>query len=310
MRHVSAALALAGMLVGAPGASAQSPTAPYVDPPFGTECTFHHFDEGEAPPLDACTDDPLCVEYEKRDITVENGGAIRFLAAEPARFAIAIPKCRYWQRDHWRIQLQAGSTPLVGWDGSYWFNKGNGTGAARLRNFTINGQPADPEPVAALLDLIDPELAAVVRMYGDSPEGGGGSAFILGEGEPTCQASSGGACENDPAVSMARAAADAECGCSQTSRAEYRRCIEDFTASEAQSGAIPAECAAKISDCAERSTCSRPPGAVVCYRTNARGTERCKIKRDESACRAPRGGSASLGYGPTCCDPKTVEGCQ
>ncbi len=54
-------------------------------PPFAATCTVHEFGEGVAPPLSGIPDDPLCVEYAKRDITVTDGGAVRFLAAEPAR---------------------------------------------------------------------------------------------------------------------------------------------------------------------------------------------------------------------------------
>ena len=60
----------------------------------------------------------LCVEYEKSDITATNAGAIDFLAAEPARFAIAIPKCRYCQLDHWRVRVSPGAPTIVGWDGA------------------------------------------------------------------------------------------------------------------------------------------------------------------------------------------------
>src|SRR5436309_4049026 len=75
------------------GALRADPVAPFVDPPFSTACgAIHHFGEGVAPPVDGCAFDPLCVEYEKRDITATNGGAIDFLAAEPARFAIVDPQ--------------------------------------------------------------------------------------------------------------------------------------------------------------------------------------------------------------------------
>jgi hypothetical protein len=158
---------------------------PYADPPFRDHCVVHHFEEHESPPLDI-PDDPLCVEYEKRDITASNGGAVRFLAAEPARFALAIPKCRYWQQDHWRIQLQPGTGPLIGWDGSYWFDRVAAGGGAIVRNFTIAGQPADPGPVADLIALVDPDLAAVIRGYGAGPGGGGGASFALGFNDPTC----------------------------------------------------------------------------------------------------------------------------
>src|SRR5207249_8825054 len=135
MRRISvrAALLTLGLGLLPVGAPCADPVAPFVDPPFTTACgAIHHFGEGVAPPLDGCAFDPLCVEYEKRDITATNGGAIDFLAAEPARFAIAIPKCRYWQLDHWRVQVSPGAPTIVGWDGDYWVNKRNSTGAAEL----------------------------------------------------------------------------------------------------------------------------------------------------------------------------------
>src|SRR5438132_12466274 len=77
MRDVVILLLLAFVAV------ARAQSSPFVGPPFAGQCTVHHFGEGVAPPLDACTDDPLCVEYDKRDITASNGGAVDFLAAEP-----------------------------------------------------------------------------------------------------------------------------------------------------------------------------------------------------------------------------------
>src|SRR6185369_2911063 len=148
--------ALGWLALVTPPARAQS-VSPFVGPPFARYCDVHHFAEGEAPALDGFPEDPLCVEYEKRDITVTNGGAVDFLAAEPARFAIAIPKCRYWQQDHWRIQVQPTDPTVVGWDGSYWFDKGVGDGGARLKNFTIGGQPASPDQVADLVAPLDPD---------------------------------------------------------------------------------------------------------------------------------------------------------
>src|SRR3954454_10400931 len=149
--------------------------SPYEAPPFAAQCTVHRFGEGEAPDLSAYPDDPLCVEYAKRDITVDDGGAIRFLLAEPARFAIALPKCRYWQQDHWSVQFSRGDVPVVRWDGSYWFDKGTGEAAGRLRHLTVGGQPASVARAAALVRPVSPELAAVLMQYGS---GGSGTAFF------------------------------------------------------------------------------------------------------------------------------------
>jgi hypothetical protein len=153
-------------------AHAGTPVAPYFDPPFGDACEVHQFDEGEVPDLKALPDDPLCVEYAKRDITVSNGGAIRFLLAEPARFVIAAGKCQYWQRDHWSVQLRPGDTPVVRWDGSYWFDLGAGQAGARLSEFAIAGRPATLQEAAKFVAPYSPALAAFFRLYGRGGDGG------------------------------------------------------------------------------------------------------------------------------------------
>ena len=80
-----ASVILLTMLMAGAAVAQVPPVGPYVDPPFAAECTFRHFDEGESPDFATDPADPYCVEYEKRDITASNGGAVRFLAAEPAR---------------------------------------------------------------------------------------------------------------------------------------------------------------------------------------------------------------------------------
>lgn len=158
---------------------AAGPVRAYDAPPFGDECTWQRFGEGEAPDLSADTADPLCVEYAKRDITVDNGGAVAFLLAEPARVALATPVCRYWQQDHWSVQVSRGDTAVVRWDGSYWFDKGTGQAASRLRNLTFAGQPIGLAQAAELVDPVSPEAAAYLRAYGR-----GGSGIGLDAGVP------------------------------------------------------------------------------------------------------------------------------
>jgi hypothetical protein len=161
-----------------------APVVPYFAPPFRHDCTVHRFKEGEAPDLNAYPDDPLCVEYAKRDITVDNGGAVRFLMAEPARFAIALPKCAYWQQDHWRVQFSRGAVPVVGWDGSYWFDKSTGAAAARLRHFAVNGQPATLRQAAKAVRPYSKDLAAYFMQYGSNGDGGGYAGSVAWD--PRC----------------------------------------------------------------------------------------------------------------------------
>lgn len=164
--------ALLALLTGGVAQAAGSPVRPYFAPPFADNCTVHRFGEGVAPDLNSYPDDPLCVEYAKRDITVDNGGAIRFLLAEPARFAIALPKCQYWQQDHWSVQFAPGQLPVIRWDGSYWFDKGSGRAGAILRHFKIDGHHASSQQAEKLIATASPTLAKIMRSYGSSAEFG------------------------------------------------------------------------------------------------------------------------------------------
>jgi len=303
-------LVLSGLALAGSAAHAQS-VSPFVGPPFARYCDVHHFDEGQAPALDGFPEDPLCVEYEKRDITVTNGGAVDFLAAEPARFAVAIPKCRYWQQDHWRVQVQPTDPTVVGWDGSYWFDKGAGDGGARLRNFTIGGQPASPDQVATLVELIDPDMAAVIRQYGEGSSGGGGAIICLGGGDPSCQVPP--TCADGPCgrctVATTRDAIDGECSCTDaSSHGAYVSCVRDAANRRVDAGQLGAECRRDVVRCASNSTCGRPD-AVTCCRTNARGVTKCHVKSSALRCRAPRDGSVCVGAARSCCDACTDGGC-
>ncbi|WP_406372882.1 hypothetical protein OH781_33315 [Streptomyces sp. NBC_01550] len=161
---LGAVVAAAALLPAASASAAEPGIGGYTDPSYASACTFHRYGEGETPPLSLFGADPLCVEYAKRDITLTNGGAARFLLAEPARFALAVPACRYWQLDHWSVQATVGGTELVGWDGSYWFDKAEGSAAARVRNITVAGQPARAEDAAKVIRPYDARLAdALVR---------------------------------------------------------------------------------------------------------------------------------------------------
>lgn len=143
-----------------------TPASPFEEPPFGNTCVWHQFGEGEKPPAWLFLYDPLCVEYQKRDITLDNGGALRFLLAEPARIAVSIPSCHYWQKDHWSIQTTTGATPLVAWNGSYWFDRKARVLAGRLTDFTVGGRTVGVGDAAQALRPYAPELADLLARYG------------------------------------------------------------------------------------------------------------------------------------------------
>lgn len=162
------AAALVAGLVGITGsASAAGQDEAYANPPFAQDCTWHRYGDGVWASPSLLRARTLCVEYSKRDITVDNGGAIMFLLAEPSRFAVALPACKYWQLDHWQVRLASGHRPLLSWDGSYWFDKDHGAGGVRLTNFRLAGTPVGAGDAAAALRPTLPRVADLIGRYGD-----------------------------------------------------------------------------------------------------------------------------------------------
>jgi hypothetical protein len=178
-----AVLAAAGLLVLASPAGAQVPEPtepePYRDPPF--TCEVHDYGT-EAPTLPAPADDPLCVEYDKTNITVSTLEAVDFLAAEPGRVALVAGKCSYWQQDHWVVRVAPDTTPLIEWEGSYWYDARTGTAAGILRGLHVGGEPADGQAfVEAMRPIFGDEAADELATFADE-DGGGGATFALPDG--------------------------------------------------------------------------------------------------------------------------------
>ncbi|MCX5233250.1 hypothetical protein [Streptomyces sp. NBC_00233] len=146
--------------------SSLTAVGPFTEPSFAATCTWHTFGEGEQPPWWLAFTDPLCVEYSKRDITVDNGGALRFLLAEPSRIAASLVTCHYYQKDHWSVQSTTGAVPWVAWDGQYWWDKTRQRAGIRLANFRINNTPAGIGDAVIALRPLYPDLADVLTSYG------------------------------------------------------------------------------------------------------------------------------------------------
>ncbi|MEV6013173.1 hypothetical protein AB0M29_41220 [Streptomyces sp. NPDC051976] len=177
------ATALAPNAVAAPARSAvpvsAAAVASFTEPSFAVTCTWHSFGEGEQPPWWLVFADPLCVEYSKRDITFDDGGALTFLLAEPARFAVALSTCRYYQKDHWSVQTTTGATPLVAWDGQYWWDRTGERAGARLTHFRIDGQTVGIGDAAAALRAHGfPHVADVLDDYGQAPGESGATVSL------------------------------------------------------------------------------------------------------------------------------------
>ncbi|MGN6472037.1 MAG: hypothetical protein ACTHK4_00100 [Mycobacteriales bacterium] len=176
-RVVVVLVAVATAAIAAPAGASNPSFTPYFAPTFHCP-VVHHYGNGVAPNPATIKGNTLCVVYNKRDITVDNGGAIRFAMAEPARFAVA-GKCQYWQRDHWRIRVDRGFGEIVKWDGSYWWDLRNGDGGAILRHFQIAGMPVGPTQAAAAIETVSPPMAAAIRKYGAGKGGGFGAAMTF-----------------------------------------------------------------------------------------------------------------------------------
>ena len=123
--------------------------------------------------------DPFCVEFDKTSQNVTDLGIVDFLANEPARVAAAVPKCFYFQHDHWTGSIVQGEEPeLWNWDGSYFFDRAKGIGGVFLTNLRIGGSPAD------FTAFVPPEYQPFVE-----PTGGGGAIVeIEMDPDPICGA--------------------------------------------------------------------------------------------------------------------------
>ena len=157
-------------------AAAQSPGTPYAPydghNPFN--CQLQQVGTGtNFPDPDA---DPFCVEFDKTNQNVTDLGVLDFASQEPARVAAAAPKCFYYQRDHWTGSIVQGAQPeTYHFDGSYFYDKGTGSGGVRIDNFRLGGQPADASP------FVPPQYAPY---FG---KGGGGALFHGDQGpDPNC----------------------------------------------------------------------------------------------------------------------------
>jgi hypothetical protein len=172
-RGLSAVAAIVCLLVAA-SASAAAPIAPYDGTkPF--KCKVQKLDTGvEYTDPNA---DPLCVEFDKRNQNVTEFGIVDFLLNEPARTAPAVPKCFYYQIDHWTGSIVQGGKPtLWHWDGKYFFDKARGMGGVHVANFTIGGAPADPSLLLGFPSEFSPYFGP----------GEGGAYVTLGAGSPEC----------------------------------------------------------------------------------------------------------------------------
>jgi hypothetical protein len=112
--------------------------------------------------------DPFCVEFDKTQQNITDFGLVEFLAMEPARVAAAVPKCFYFQHDHWTGSIVQGQPPeLWHWDGSYFFDKAQGIGGVYVSDLrSVLFGPVTGGVRLVSLGQVDPICAAKV----DTPQ--------------------------------------------------------------------------------------------------------------------------------------------
>jgi hypothetical protein len=153
VRTRAAALALAAALAAAlviasagPSRAASSPPTPWdgVNP---YNCVIQDAGTGTQVPNPGA--DPYCVSFDKTNQNVTQLGLLTFALNEPARTAAAVPKCFYFQEDHWRGSLvqSDGSSELYEFVGHYFFNKATGDGGAWITDFNVAHQTFDPTQI-------------------------------------------------------------------------------------------------------------------------------------------------------------------
>ena len=97
-----------------------------------------------------------------------------------------------------------------------------------------------------------------------------------------------------------RAEAASACDCaSATHHGAYVSCVARMAKLAVKTGALDKQCRGGVVRCARRSTCGKP-GAVTCCRTHKNGVTKCSATMPED-CRAPRGGTATMGGGDDEC---------
>jgi hypothetical protein len=174
---VLATVVVAALAFALPAHASGPPTAWDGTNPFN--CTLQQAGFGATVPDPGA--DPYCVDFDKRRQNISELGVADFLLNEPARVAAAVPKCFYFQSDHWRgsIVQNDGSTKTYEWDGHYFFDKARGEGGVWVTNFNLNGKTYDPSSMPG----IPPDWS---RYFG--PGTGGVITHNQIPGDPNCAA--------------------------------------------------------------------------------------------------------------------------
>jgi hypothetical protein len=147
------AISLTTVLVAAGAGELPSGSAASVSPPTPWDgvnpfnCVIQNAGTGTKVPDPGA--DPYCVSFDKTDQNITQLGIVTFLLNEPARTAAVVPKCFYFQEDHWRgsVIQSDGATELYEFEGHYLINRATGDGGAWITGFNVAGQTFDPTEI-------------------------------------------------------------------------------------------------------------------------------------------------------------------
>jgi len=152
---VTLAYGSALLFLGGGSARALSPPTPWdgVNP---FDCTIQDAGQGTTVPDPGA--DPYCVRFDKTNQNITELGLVDFLSKEPARVAAAVPKCFYYQEDHWRGSLVQSDQQTVVYEfyGHYFFNKATGDGGVWVTGLTVAGRTFDPRTLPGFPPQWDP----------------------------------------------------------------------------------------------------------------------------------------------------------
>jgi hypothetical protein len=120
------------------------------------DCTIQDAGQGTTVPDPGA--DPYCVRFDKTNQNITELGLVDFLSKEPARVAAAVPKCFYYQEDHWRGSVVQSDQQTVVYEfyGHYFFNKATGDGGVWVTGFSVAGQTFDPRSLPGFPPQWDP----------------------------------------------------------------------------------------------------------------------------------------------------------
>jgi hypothetical protein len=143
----AAALVVALVMALAPSAQAGSSLPTPWDGVNPFNCVVQNAGTGTQVPDPGA--DPYCVSFDKTNQNLTQLGIATFLLNEPTRTAAAVPKCFYFQEDHWRgsVIQSDGATKIYEFEGHYFFNKATGDGGAWITGFAVAGQTFDPTEI-------------------------------------------------------------------------------------------------------------------------------------------------------------------